>query len=294
MRFVIVTGLSGAGKTQATRTLEDLGYFCVDNLPPKLISKFADACLQSDGKIDKVALVIDIRGGIFFDDLFESLEELKKNNFTYEILFLEASDEVLIKRFKEARRSHPLSPGGRIITGIEDERKKLREIKNRADNIIDTSKYAIKDLKEKLNLLYGTGEISNKQLKLTILSFGFKYGIPTDSDLVFDVRFIPNPFYIPELKPYSGNDKPVQDYVLQQEETKGFLVRLKDMLEFLIPNYIKEGKRQLIISIGCTGGRHRSVAIANAVYEGLNGTQYDVNIEHRDINEDVNKGARKL
>lgn len=294
MRFVIVTGLSGAGKTQATRTLEDLGYFCVDNLPPKLISKFADACLQSDGKIDKVALVIDIRGGIFFDDLFESLEELKKNNFTYEILFLEASDEVLIKRFKEARRSHPLSPGGRIITGIEDERKKLREIKNRADNIIDTSKYAIKDLKEKLNLLYGTGEISNKQLKLTILSFGFKYGIPTDSDLVFDVRFIPNPFYIPELKPYSGNDKPVQDYVLQQEETKGFLVRLKDMLEFLIPNYIKEGKRQLIISIGCTGGRHRSVAIANAVYEVLNGTQYDVNIEHRDINEDVNKGARKL
>lgn len=294
MRFLIVTGLSGAGKTQATRTLEDLGYFCVDNLPPKLISKFADACLQSDGKIEKVALVIDIRGGVFFDDLFESLNELKKNNFTYEILFLEASDEVLIKRFKETRRSHPLSPGGRVITGIEEERKKLREIKDRADNIIDTSKYAIKDLRAKINLLYGTGETSNKQIKVTILSFGFKYGIPTDSDLVFDVRFIPNPFYIPELKPYSGNDKPVRDYVLKQDETTGFLSRLKDMLDFLVPNYVKEGKRQLIISIGCTGGRHRSVAIANAVYEMMKETKYDVNLEHRDIDEDVNRGARKL
>lgn len=294
MRFVIVTGLSGAGKTQATRSLEDLGYFCVDNLPPKLISKFAEACMQSDGKIDKVALVIDIRGGVFFDDLFESLMELKKNNFTYEILFLEASDEVLVKRFKETRRSHPLSPNGRVITGIEAERNKLRELKDRADNIIDTSKYAIKDLRAKINLLYGTGQVSDKQLNLTVLSFGFKYGIPTDSDLVFDVRFIPNPFYIEELKPFSGNDKPVQDYVLKHDETKQFLAKLEDMLKFLIPNYVKEGKRQLIISIGCTGGRHRSVAIANALYERLKQTEYDVTIEHRDINEDVNRGARKL
>lgn len=294
MRFVIVTGLSGAGKTQATRSLEDLGYFCVDNLPPKLISKFAEACMQSDGKIDKVALVIDIRGGVFFDDLFESLMELKDNNFTYEILFLEASDEVLVKRFKETRRSHPLSPNGRVITGIEAERNKLRELKSRADNIIDTSKYAIKDLREKINVLYGTGQASDKQLNLTILSFGFKYGIPTDSDLVFDVRFIPNPFYIDELKPFSGNDKPVQDYVLKHDETKEFIAKLEDMLKFLIPNYVKEGKRQLIISIGCTGGRHRSVAIANAVYERLKQTEYNVTIEHRDINEDVNRGARKL
>ena len=294
MRFVIVTGLSGAGKTQATRSLEDLGYFCVDNLPPKLISKFAEACMQSDGKIDKVALVIDIRGGVFFDDLFESLMELKKSNFTYEILFLEASDEVLVKRFKETRRSHPLSPNGRVITGIEAERNKLRELKSRADNIIDTSKYAIKDLRAKINLLYGNGKVSGKQLNLTVLSFGFKYGIPTDSDLVFDVRFIPNPFYIEELKPFSGNDKPVQDYVLNHDETKQFIAKREDMLKFLIPNYVKEGKRQLIISIGCTGGRHRSVAIANALYERLKQTEYEVTIEHRDINEDVNRGARKL
>ncbi|GKX68035.1 RNase adapter RapZ [Inconstantimicrobium mannanitabidum] len=294
MRFVIVTGLSGAGKTQATRSLEDLGYFCVDNLPPKLISKFAEACMQSDGKIDKVALVIDIRGGVFFDDLFESLLELKENSFTYEILFLEATDEVLVKRFKESRRSHPLSPEGRVITGIEEERKKLRELKNRADNIIDTSKYAIKDLREKMNTLYGDGKVMAQQLNLTVVSFGFKYGIPTDADLVFDVRFIPNPFYIDELKPFSGNDEPVRNYVLGQNETEEFLNRLQDMLKFLIPNYVKEGKRQLIIAIGCTGGRHRSVAIANAVYELFNSTEYNVSIDHRDVNEDVNRGGRKL
>lgn len=294
MRFVIVTGLSGAGKTEATRSLEDLGYFCVDNLPPTLIPKFAEACMQSNGKIDKVALVIDIRGGIFFDDLFESLKYLRDNEFKYEILFLEASDEVIVKRFKESRRSHPLSPDGRIVTGIDSERRKLRELKDRADNIVDTSKYAIKDLREKLNKFYGDGRQIQENLSITVLSFGFKYGIPTDADLVFDVRFIPNPFYIPELKPFSGNDEPVKDYVLVQEETKGFLVRLEDMLRFLIPNYVKEGKRQLIVAIGCTGGRHRSVAIANETYELLNKDGFKATIEHRDVNEDVHKGARKL
>ncbi|MPQ42692.1 RNase adapter RapZ [Clostridium tarantellae] len=294
MRFVIVTGLSGAGKTQATRSLEDLGYFCVDNLPPKLIPKFAEACIQSQGKINKVALVIDIRGGIFFDDLFESLEYLKQSNFKYEILFLEASDEVLVKRFKESRRSHPLSPDGRVLTGISNERARLRELKDRADNIIDTSKYAIKDLREKINVLYGDGKELEQTISITVLSFGFKYGIPTDSDLVFDVRFIPNPFYIPELKPFSGNDEPVKQYVLSQKETKTFIPKLKEMLEFLIPNYVKEGKRQLIISIGCTGGRHRSVAIANALYKELKKSDYNVGVEHRDIDEDVNKGAKKL
>lgn len=294
MRFVIVTGLSGAGKTEATRSLEDLGYFCVDNLPPTLIPKFAEACVQSEGKIDKVALVIDIRGGIFFDDLFESLIYLKENEFKYEILFLEASDEVLVKRFKESRRSHPLSPDGRVITGIDEERRKLRELKDRADNLIDTSKYAIKDLREKLNLFYGDGKEMEQSLSITVLSFGFKYGIPVDSDLVFDVRFIPNPFYIPELKPFSGNDEPVKNYVLSQVETQGFLSRLEDMLKFLIPNYVKEGKRQLIVAIGCTGGRHRSVAIANEINMKLNADGFKSSIDHRDVNEDVHRGAKKI
>jgi UPF0042 nucleotide-binding protein len=292
MRFVIVTGLSGAGKTEATKSLEDIGYFCVDNLPPKLIPKLAEAC--SGGNIEKAALVIDIRGGIFFDDLFESLMYLKKSEFEYEILFLDSSDEILVKRFKESRRSHPLSPEGRVINGINAERKKLREVKDRADIIIDTSKYAIRDLRGKINEYFGDALVPEKQLSVTVLSFGFKYGIPVDSDLVFDVRFIPNPFYIPELKKYSGDDEPVKKYVLDQKETKGFIIKIEDMLKYLIPNYIKEGKRQLIISIGCTGGRHRSVAIANAVHELLSNDGFDAKIEHRDISEDLHKGVKKL
>ncbi len=294
MRFVIVTGLSGAGKTEATRSLEDLGYFCVDNLPPTLIPKFAEACIQSEGKIEKIALVIDIRGGIFFDDLFESLLYLKEHEFKYEILFLDASDEVLVKRFKETRRMHPLAQGGRVVKGITEERNRLREVKDKADNIIDTSKLAIRQLREKINYIYGEEERTERELAITVLSFGFKYGIPVDSDLVFDVRFLPNPFYIPELKKFSGNEGPVRDYVLKHEETQGFLTRLEEMLNFLIPNYIKEGKRQLIISIGCTGGRHRSVAIANALYEELINQKRKVSIEHRDINEDINRGGMKL
>lgn len=294
MRFIIVTGLSGAGKSEATNALEDMGYFCVDNLPPKLIKKFAEVCKQSKGSIDKVALVMDIRGGIFFDDLFESLSELSKEQFQYEILFLDTSDEVLVKRFKEKRRSHPLAPGGRVITGIELERQKLRDVKDKADVIIDTSKYAIKDLREEMARKFGDKEMPEKQMSITILSFGFKYGIPVDSDLVFDVRFIPNPFYIPELKPFSGNDEPVKNYVMEQTETQTFLQKANDMFEFLIPNYQKEGKRQLIISIGCTGGRHRSVAIANSIYETLRANNHDVYIEHRDIKEDVHKGDKKL
>ena len=294
MRFIIVTGLSGAGKSEATNALEDMGYFCVDNLPPKLIKKFAEVCKQSKGSIDKVALVMDIRGGIFFDDLFESLSELSKEQFQYEILFLDTSDEVLVKRFKEKRRSHPLAPGGRVITGIELERQKLRDVKDKADVIIDTSKYAIKDLREEMARKFGDKEMAEQQMSITILSFGFKYGIPVDSDLVFDVRFIPNPFYIPELKPFSGNDEPVKNYVMEQTETQTFLQKANDMFEFLIPNYQKEGKRQLIISIGCTGGRHRSVAIANSIYETLRANNHDVYIEHRDIKEDVHKGDKKL
>lgn len=216
------------------------------------------------------------------------------NNSEYEILFLDTSDEVLVKRFKEKRRSHPLAPGGRVITGIELERQKLREVKDKADVIIDTSKYAIKDLREEMARKFGDKEMPEKQMAITILSFGFKYGIPVDSDLVFDVRFIPNPFYIPELKPFSGNDEPVKNYVMDQIETQTFLEKANDMFEFLIPNYQKEGKRQLIISIGCTGGRHRSVAIANSIYETLHSNNHDVYVEHRDIKEDVHKGDKKL
>lgn len=294
MRFVIVTGLSGAGKTEAIRSLEDLGYFCVDNLPPTLIPKFAEACNQSDGKIEKIALVMDIRGGKFFDALFESLKYLTDQEFKYEILFLDSSDEVLVKRFKESRRKHPLAPDGRVTRGIILERSKLREVKDRADNIIDTSRLKPRELREKITEIYGEEGQLERELSITILSFGFKYGIPVDSDLVFDVRFLPNPFYIPELKRFSGNDEPVKHYVLSHEETQGFITKLEDMLRFLIPNYLKEGKRQLIVSIGCTGGRHRSVAIANEIYEKLRDEGGKVNIEHRDINEDINRGGMKL
>ena len=294
MRFIIVTGLSGAGKSEAVKNLEDLGYFCVDNLPPTLIPKFAEACVQSEGKIEKVALVIDIRGGSFFDSLFQSLNYLKDKEFKYEILFLDASDEVLVKRFKETRRRHPLAPDGRIITGIGNERNKLREVRDRADSIIDTSKLAPRDLRDKINSLYGDEKHISTSLSITVISFGFKYGIPVDADLVFDVRFIENPFYIPELKKFSGLDEPVKVYVMENPETKKFMDRLLDMTMFLIPNYLKEGKRQLIIAIGCTGGRHRSVAIASALKESLIKAGYTTSFEHRDIIEDVNRGASKL
>ncbi|WP_234123043.1 RNase adapter RapZ [Clostridium hydrogenum] len=294
MRFVIVTGLSGAGKTQAVRSLEDLGYFCVDNLPPTLIPKFAEACFETKGKIDKIALVIDIRGGKFFDDLFVSLDYLKNNGYEYEILFLDASDEVLIKRYKESRRKHPLAPEGRILNGISLERKKLEEIRDRANDIIDTSKLATRELKEKITSIYREEGQVETELIITVLSFGFKYGIPVDSDLVFDVRFLPNPFYIPELKHYSGNEAPVSDYVKSFPQTNAFIDKLEDMLKFLIPHYLKEGKRQLIVAIGCTGGRHRSVTIANEIYKRLKDDGNIVNIDHRDINEDVNKGGKKL
>jgi RNase adapter protein RapZ len=294
MRFVIITGLSGAGKSQAIRCLEDLGYFCVDNLPATLIPKFADACSQTDGKIDKIALVIDIRGGKFFDDLFQSLNYFKDQGFKYEILFLDANDETLIKRFKESRRKHPLAPDGRILNGITMERSRLKEAKDRANNIIDTTKLSPRELRDKLTSIYSDeGQIEN-ELIITVLSFGFKYGIPVDSDLVLDVRFLPNPFYIPELKPFSGNDKPVRDYVFSFEETDIFTNKLEDMVQFLLPHYLKEGKRQLIISIGCTGGRHRSVSIANEMYQRLLKRGHKVNIDHRDINEDAHRGGVKL
>ena len=294
MKFVIVTGLSGAGRSQAMRCLEDLGYFCVDNLPPTLIPKFAEACSQSLGKIDKIALVVDIRGGDFFNDIFESIKYLENESYNYEILFLECDDEVLVKRYKESRRKHPLSKEGRVLEGIRRERLKLSELREDADNIINTSKLSIWELRDRITEVYGEDGQIEADIMVTILSFGFKYGIPVDSDLVFDVRFLPNPYYIPSLKPYSGLEKPVRDYVLSFDETTAFMNKLTDMMEFLIPKYKKEGKRQLIVSIGCTGGRHRSVALSNRLYEMLNHKGFNVNIDHRDINEDVNRGVSKL
>ncbi|CDF58449.1 RNase adapter RapZ [Thermobrachium celere] len=286
MQFVIVTGLSGAGKTQTIRCLEDIGFFCIDNLPPALIPKFAELCYQSKGKIDRIAIVVDIRGRNFFDNIFASLKSLEDMGLKYEILFLDAQDDVLIKRFKESRRNHPLSQGRRIEDAILEERKRLEDIKSKASHIIDTSRLTVRQLKEEINKIYIMGE-KFESLIITVTSFGFKYGIPLDCDLVFDVRFIPNPYYIDELKRLSGNDKAVFDYVFKWDETNKFVEKTTELLEFLIPNYIKEGKSQLVIGIGCTGGRHRSVAIANKIYENLKNNNHTVLISHRDITKDI-------
>ncbi|MCX8129256.1 MAG: RNase adapter RapZ [Clostridia bacterium] len=285
MRFVVITGVSGAGKSQVVKFLEDLGYFCVDNLPPSLIPKFTEICFQSGGKMDKIALVIDIRGGELLKDLFPGLEAIKEAGFSYEILFLEASDEVLIKRYKESRRAHPLAPEGRLIKGIKEERKILQGIKSKANHIIDTSNLTTKQLREEISGIFVEGK-TFEGLIVSIMSFGFKYGIPIDCDLVFDVRFIPNPYYIPSMRKYTGKNENVKEFVLKCNETNTFLCKLEDMLEFLIPNYIKEGKSQLVIGIGCTGGKHRSVAIADALSRILIDKQHRVIIDHRDIEKD--------
>jgi len=285
MRFVIITGLSGAGKSQAIKAFEDLDYFCIDNLPPKLIQKFADLCLKSQEKIEKVAVVTDIRGGVFFDDLLKELQDLQTGEYSYEILFLDASEEVLIKRYKETRRKHPLASSDLLSWGIEEERKKLEPIKDLTHQIIDTSNLKPKELKEKIVEVYRD---NNKQSKLliNILSFGFKYGIPLDGDLIFDVRFLPNPFYIESLRPLTGKDEQVKEYVLKFPETNVFLEKLEDMLDFLIPHYIKEGKSQLVIGIGCTGGKHRSVTIVNQLGKYLKKKGHWVVTNHKDINKD--------
>jgi len=289
MRFIIITGISGAGKSLVANYLEDLGFFCVDNLPPSLIPKFAEVCFQSRGKMDKVALVIDIRGGELFNDLFPALETLKADGFNYEILFLEASDKVLIKRYKESRRTHPLAPEGRLIKGINEERDMLKKVKEKANHIIDTSNLTPRQLKEEIARIIDEGK-TYKGIIINVMSFGFKYGIPIDCDLVFDVRFIPNPYYINSMRKLTGRSEVVKNYVLKFEETTRFLDKLTDMLDFLIPNYVKEGKASLVIGIGCTGGRHRSVVIADSLYQILTEKQHSVIIEHRDIDKD-NRGA---
>ena len=284
MRFVIVTGMSGSGKRTAMKMLEDVGFYCVDNLPVALIDKFVELIAMPNSEVNKVALGIDVRADQSFDGVCRVLEKLKDNGYLFEILFLEASDAVLLKRYKETRRLHPLSPKGRVQEGIHKERETLKEIRQMADYIFDTSNLLTRELKGEIDNIF----IHNKEynsLIVSILSFGFKNGIPADADLVFDVRFLPNPFYIDELKHKTGNDKEVQDYVMEFPEASEFLKKLMDMLDFLIPNYVKEGKHQLVVAIGCTGGKHRSVTLANELYAKMkdHGT-YGMKLYHRDVN----------
>ncbi len=287
MRFVIVTGMSGAGKSTALKMLEDAGYFCVDNLPIALFPKFVELLLRPEEEMGKVALGVDIRSGEALEQLKIWLEETDARGIAYEILYLEAQDDILVKRYKETRRSHPLAGDERVDKGIELEREKMAFLKQRADYIIDTSQLLTRELKKELEEVF-VNHKGFKNLMVTILSFGFKYGIPADTDLVFDVRFLPNPYYIDELKHKTGNDAPVSEYVMSFPEAHIFLDKLVDMIQFLIPNYILEGKNQLVISIGCTGGKHRSVTLANELYQALQGGEaYGVKIEHRDIEKDT-------
>ena len=281
MKFVIVTGLSGSGKSEAMKALEDMGFYCVDNLPPALISKFAELCYQPNSSIDKVALGIDIRGRKFFETLYESLSYLEKENYKYEILYLDCSDDVLLKRYKMTRRNHPLSNNIQISDGIKVERKILENLRGNATCIIDTTSMKPKDLKEEIIKLYTT-EDDNANLIISVVSFGFKHGIPSDCDLMFDVRFLPNPYYIEDLRPKTGDDKEVRDYVMNSKISKEFYEKLGDMIQFLVPQYIEEGKQHLTIGIGCTGGRHRSVTISNLIYDDLVNKGYRVVKKHRD------------
>lgn len=287
MRFVVVTGMSGGGKSTALRMLEDAGFYCVDNLPVSLIEKFVELIATPGGEVSKVALGLDVRAGQAFVDAQKVLEKLRENGYVFEILFMEANNRTLLKRYKETRRMHPLSQGGRIEEGVEKERAILNDIRIRADYIIDTSNLLTRELKEELERIFVKNEEYNN-LMITILSFGFKYGIPADADLVFDVRFLPNPFYIDELKHKTGNDKEVQDYVMSFQEAHVFIDKLSDMVEFLIPNYVKEGKYQLVIGIGCTGGKHRSITLANKLYERMKDKiGYGVKIVHRDVGQGI-------
>ena len=285
MRFVVVTGMSGGGKSTAMKMLEDMGYYCVDNLPVLLIEKFAELVVTPNTELEKVALGLDVRSDQDFVQAEKVLDQLKEMGYVFEILFMDANDKTLLKRYKETRRIHPLSTeeSPRIEDGIKKEKEILSSIKKKADYIIDTSKILTRELKEELERIF----VKNKEynsLMVNIVSFGFKHGIPSDADLVFDVRFLPNPFYIDELKHITGNEKAVQDYVMSYPEAGQFLGKLKDMLEFLIPGYIKEGKYQLVVAIGCTGGQHRSVTLANAIYAELKDKgNYGLSISHRDI-----------
>ena len=286
MRFVIVTGMSGAGKSSTLKMLEDAGYFCVDNLPVPLFSKFAKLLFHEHAEYDRVAIGVDIRSGHSLNELESFFAQMEEKQQSYEILYLDASDEVLVKRYKETRRTHPLTGSGRVEKGILLEREKTAFLKQKADYILDTSQLLVRELKTQIDKIFVNNE-GFRNFMLTVLSFGFKYGIPSDADLVFDVRFLANPYYVPELKYKTGNDKEVQEYVMQTETAGQFLDKLEDMLKFLIPNYIGEGKNQLVIAIGCTGGKHRSGTLANAITKRLGNLDYGIKVEHRDIGKDT-------
>ncbi len=288
MKLVIVTGMSGAGKTIALKMLEDIGFYCVDNLPISLVDKFVQ--LVSEGtSIEKAALGLDIRSGEELGNLDEILENWRRSNVDVQVLFLDANDAVLIKRYKETRRTHPLAGTGRLENGIEKEREKLAFLKREADYIIDTSMLLTRELRKELEKIF-LQDARYKNMYVTVLSFGFKYGIPEDADLVFDVRFLPNPYYDEHLRPLTGQVQAVRDYVMQGGTADAFLKKLYDMIDFLLPNYINEGKNQLVIAVGCTGGKHRSVTIARALYEHLETAgEYGIRIDHRDIDKDNKK-----
>ncbi|MHB1346185.1 MAG: RNase adapter RapZ [Candidatus Humimicrobiaceae bacterium] len=283
IKLIIITGLSGAGKSEALKYFEDSGYYCIDNLPAQLILNLIDSFSDSSKKIDKIALAIDLRSGYFFDEIYKTLEKIKELGINYKILFLEASKSVLIKRFSLTRRKHPLVEDGNLDLGIEKEIEKMHNLREISDLIIDTTLLSPKELRITItdNLMSETEKKS--QIQISIQSFGYKYGIPQNVDIIMDVRFLPNPFYDENLKDLSGEDKEVLHYVLNREETKEFLMMFEKLLDFLIPNYIEEGKSYLGIGIGCTGGRHRSVVIAERIYEYLKVRRYSVKLLHRDI-----------
>ncbi len=283
MRFVVVTGMSGGGKSTALKMLEDAGFYCVDNLPVSLVEKFAELVSMPGSEVGKVALGLDVRSDQNFEDATKILEKLKNLGRKLEILFMDADEGVLIKRYKETRRVHPLAMDKRVEDGVRIERKVLENIRRHADYVIDTSNLLTRELKEELNRIFVEGAAYNS-LMVTVMSFGFKHGIPADADLVLDVRFLPNPFYIEELKCKTGNDREVQEYVMGFREAEVFLEKLTDMLEFLIPNYVKEGKNRLVVAIGCTGGQHRSVTLARELYRRMKGRGgYGCKLYHRDI-----------
>ena len=283
MDFVIVTGMSGAGKSRAVDALEDIGFYCIDNMPPKLISKFAEICLQSDGKISRVAIVTDVRGGELFQGLFDELDHLKDQEFSYKLMFLDASDAVLMRRYKETRRRHPLLDvvHGSIENALKSERLLLKPARERADYIIDTTHLSAAQLKERISNIFLDNVMTGMLINCT--SFGFKYGPATEADLVFDVRCLPNPFYVDELKKQTGLDQPVRDYVMKWPQSIELLNKIVDLVDFLIPYYLDEGKSQLVIAFGCTGGKHRSVTFAEYLSKHLSDQGHKVTVNHRDI-----------
>lgn len=286
MRFVVVTGMSGGGKSTALKMLEDAGFYCVDNLPVSLIEKFVELVSMPGSEVGKVALGIDVRSGQSFEGATQVLEKLKKAGYDLEILFMDADENVLIKRYKETRRIHPLAVDGRVEDGVRAERRVLEKIRHDADYVMDTSLLLTRELKEELDRIFVENAEYNS-LMVTVMSFGFKHGIPSDADLVMDVRFLPNPFYVDELKYKTGNDGEVQEYVMGFPEAEEFMTKMSDLLQFLIPNYVKEGKYRLVVAIGCTGGKHRSVTLANELYKRMKDRgKYGLKLYHRDVRQE--------